>query len=79
MSSAVTSTTVSTLSGIQIAGAFGLLLILAMITVFVLREIVDTTSGTIGGNWSPALKIATVPFMVAFAIILVINVTTFLE
>ncbi len=74
MSSSVTDTTVSTISGIQLAGAFGLLLVLAMIAFFVLKEIVDTSSGVQSQNWSGALRIATVPFVLAFAIILVINV-----
>jgi heme/copper-type cytochrome/quinol oxidase subunit 2 len=79
MSSAVTSTTITTISAIQIAGAFGLLIILATIAFFVSKEIVDTSTAAGGNNWSQALRVAIVPFAIAFIIILAINFTTVLS
>jgi hypothetical protein len=73
MSSTVTTTTVATANVIQIAGAFGLLMILGLIGFLIAKEIMVGSPSPRDSRFGKALLIGIVPLSISFAMIVVVN------
>jgi hypothetical protein len=75
MSSTVTTTTVVTANTVQIAGAFGLLVILGLIGFVIAKEIIVGTPSPNSAKWNRALLVGIVPLTISFAMIVLVNLT----
>ncbi|MBN2387855.1 MAG: hypothetical protein JXB85_12625 [Anaerolineales bacterium] len=74
MISTVTTSTVTTLANVSMAGTFGLIAIMFLLTLLVQKEISATVSNKKMERWSRALNVAIPPLLIVFVAIVVVRI-----
>lgn len=74
MISTVTTSTVTTLTNISLAGTFGMITIIFLLGLLVQKEISNTITGKKMERWSRALNVAIPPLLIVFASIVFVRI-----
>ena len=74
MISTVTTSTVTTLANISLAGTLGLIAIIFLLSLLLQKEISSTGVGKKMERWSKALNVAIPPLLIVFVSIVVVRI-----
>ena len=69
----MTTTVVTTVTSLQLAGILGVIVTLTMILLLISREITSTLQGEHEKRWGPPLTVGLVPLAICFVVILSIR------
>ena len=79
MISTVTTSTVSTITTAAIAGSLALVAVLVLLFLLIQKEVASSANGTRFKTLSRVLNIGIVPLLMAFVIVVVVQVATILK
>ena len=74
MTTTVTTVTVSTVTAMGLTGALALVTAVAALVLLMSKEIATTAGGERVRQWSRTLNVALIPLLIAFAVIVMVQV-----